>query len=250
MYTYRQLPATIDGIESLNFAAYWKSIKDKIEDLRNLPTWVTNHAMKLGVTYSNLKKEGNYAAANAMDLEIKKVNDDIVKAWKVKGFIDKYLPEWMAVANQSANNGAPIVASQTSSAQPQVVASQTPGVYVPLTTTQEVTGWLKSVVGLNGLGIAPLIPLSIAAIGGLTYTVTVGMSLWQDYKFKKDLTQQMIEGKVTSGQIAQVLTAARPPETLLEKVASQAGGNIATIAVLGGLGYLAFMYFTSKKALA
>ena len=247
MYTYRQLPATIDGIESLNFSAYWKSIKDKIEDLRNLPTWATNHAMKLGVTYSNLKAQGNHAAAEAMNLEIKKVNDDIAKAWKVKQYIEKYLPEWMSVANQSANNGAPIVPQQ---APPQVVASQTPGTYTPLTTTQEVTGWLKSVVGLNGLGIAPLIPLSIAAIGGLTYTVTVGMSLWQDYKFKKDLTQEMLQGKVTSGQIAQILTASRPPESLLEKVTTQAGGNIATIAILGGIGYLAFMYFTSKKALS
>lgn len=238
MYTYRQLPATVDGIETLNFSAYWQSIKDKIEDLRNMPTWVTNHAMKLGVAYSNFKKTGNHAAADAMNLEIKKVNDDIAKAWKVKGFIDRYLPEWMSVSSQAANNGAPIVPSQK------------PGVYVQPTTTQEVTGWLKSVVGLNGLGIAPLIPLSIAAIGGLTYTVTVGMSLWQDYKFKKDLTQEMLEGKVTSGQIAQILTSSRPPESLLEKVASQAGGNLATIAVLGGIGYLAFMYLTSKKALS
>lgn len=238
MYTYRQLPATIDGIESLNFAAYWQSIKDKIEDLRNLPTWATNHAMKLGVTYSNLQKAGKHAEAAAMDVEIKKVNDDIAKAWKVKGYIETYLPEWMSVSQQSASNGAPIVPSQR------------PGVYVQPTTTQEVTGWLKSVVGLNGLGIAPLIPLSVAAIGALTYTVTVGMSLWQDYKFKKDLTQQMIEGKVTSGQIAQVLTASRPPESLLEKVTTQAGGNIATIAILGGIGYLGFLYLTSKKAVS
>jgi len=218
MYTYRQLPATIDGIESLNFSAYWKSIKDKIEDLRNLPTWATNHAMKLGVTYSNLKKEGRYAEANAMDLEIKKVNDDIAKAWKVKQYIDRYLPEWMSVASGAANNGAPIVPTQNpATTTVPLVTTSKPTVYVEPTLTEDVTGWVKSWFGggsgVNGLGIAPLIPLSIAAIGGLTYTVTVGMSLWQDYKFKKDLTQQMIEGKVTSGQIAQVLTAARPPES-------------------------------------
>lgn len=255
MYTYRQLPSTIDGIESLNFSAYWKSIKDKIEDLRNLPTWATNHAMKLGVTYSNLKKAGNYAAANAMDTEIKKVNDDIAKAWKVKQYIDRYLPEWMSVANNAANNGAPIVPSQKPATTTVPVATtSTPTVYTQPSLTQDITGWVGSWFGsgsgVNGLGIAPLIPLSVAAIGGLTYTVTVGMSLWQDYKFKKDLTQQMIEGKVTSGQIAQVLTAARPPESLLEKVASQAGGNLATIAVLGALGYAAFWYLTSKKALS
>ena len=238
MYTYRQLPATIDGIESLNFAAYWAAIKERIEELRQLPTWATNHAMKLGITVTNLRNKGLHAQADAMALEGRKVNDDIAKAWKVKGYIDRYLPEWMSVSQKAAGSGAPIVPSQT------------PGVYVAPTTTQEVTGWLKSIVGLNGLGIAPLIPLSIAAMAGLTYTVTVGMSLWQDYRFKKDLTQSVIEGKVSAGQMAEIVTAARPPETLLEKVTTQAGGNLATIAVLGGIGYLAFMYLTSRKAVA
>ena len=242
MYTYDRMPATIDGIETLNFNSYWQAIKDRIGELRELPTWATNHAMKLGITVSNLEKKGDRRAIDAMKLEIQKVNDDIAKAWKVRQYIDQYLPQWMAVANQASGSGAPIV--------PTAKAPTTPQVYQEPTVTGWVKSWFTGVNGDHGLGIAPLIAISAAGIAALAYVVTVGMSLWQDYRFKKDLTQTVIEGKVTSGQMAEILTAARPPESIVEKIASQAGGNLATIAVLGALGYAAFWYLTSKKALS
>lgn len=242
MYTYGRMPATVDGIETLNFNAYWQAIKDRINDLRQLPVWATNHAMKLGITVSNLEKKGDRRAIDAMKIEIDKVNDDIAKAWKVKGYIDQYLPQWMAVANQASGSGAPIV--------PTTKAPTTPQVYQEPTVTGWIQSWFTGVNGDRGLGIAPLIAISAAGIAALAYVVTVGMSLWQDYRFKKDLTQSVIEGKVSSGQMAEILTAARPPETIVEKIASQAGGNLATIAVLGALGYAAFWYLTSKKALS
>jgi len=253
MYTYRQLPATIDGIESLNFNAYWQAVKDKIADLRELPTWATQHAMKLGIVVSSLQKQGKTQAIEAMQMEIRKVNDDIAKAWKVRGYIDTYLPQWMAVAGQGQGSGAPIV---TTTSAGKIVAPQQPmQAYVEPTLFQTAGGWVRSlfssgVDGHHGLGIAPLIAISATAIAALAYVVTVGMSLWQDYRFKKDLTQNVIEGKIASGQMADILTAARPPETVLEKITAQAGGNLATIAVLGVLGYAAFWYMTSKKALS
>lgn len=242
MYTYDRLPATVDGIETLNFNAYWQAIKDRIGELRELPTWATNHAMKLGITVSNLEKKGDQRAIDALKLEIQKVNDDIAKAWKVKQYIDQYLPQWMAVANQASGNGAPIV--------PTTKAPTTTQVYQEPTITGWVKSWFTGVDGDRGLGIAPLIAISAAGIAALAYVVTVGMSLWQDYRFKKDLTQAVIEGKVSSGQMAEIVTAARPPETIVEKIASQAGGNLATIAVLGALGYAAFWYLTTKKAIS
>lgn len=254
MYTYHRMPVAVNGIESLNFNSYWTAIKDKIADLRELPVWATNHAMKLGTTVSNLQKLGKTQAIEAMQLEIQKVNDDIAKAWKVRQYIDQYLPQWMAAAGQAQGSGAPIVpaVSQPTTA-PKVVAPQQQ--YVAPTLTQDVTGWVKSwfVDGLpqeRGLGIAPLIVISASGIAALSYVVTVGMSLWQDYKFKKDLTQNVIEGKVTSGQMAQILTAARPPETVIDKLVAQTGGNLATIAIIGAVGYAAFWYMTSKKALS
>ena len=252
MYTYHRMPVSINGVESLNFNSYWNAIKDKIADLRELPTWATNHAMKLGITVSNLEKLGKTQAIEAMQLGIRKVNDDIAKAWKVRGYIDTYLPQWMAAANQATGSGAPIVTTAT---QTKTVAPQQPvQVYTEPTLFQDATGWVKSlfgggVDGHGGLGIAPVIAISAAAIAALAYVVTVGMSLWQDYKFKKDLTQNVIEGKVTSGQMAQILTAARPPENLIEKITSQAGGNLLTIAAVAGIGYLAFNYIMTKKVL-
>lgn len=251
MYTYHRMPVSINGVESLNFNSYWNAIKDKIADLRELPTWATNHAMKLGITVSNLEKLGKTQAIEAMQLEIRKVNDDIAKAWKVRGYIDTYLPQWMAAANQATGSGAPIVTTAT---QTKTVAPQQPvQVYTEPTLFQDATGWVKSlfggVDGHGGLGIAPVIAISAVAIAALAYVVTVGMSLWQDYKFKKDLTQNVIEGKVTSGQMAQILTAARPPENLIEKITSQAGGNLLTIAAVAGIGYLAFNYIMTKKVL-
>lgn len=257
MYTHARLPMNLDGLESLNFASYWTAIKDKIEDLRNLPTWATNHAMKLGVTVSNLQKQGKTAEIEALSLEIRKVNDDIAKAWIVRQYIDQYLPQWMSVASSSTGSGAPIVPQQN--ATPVIAAPQQQVVqpYVQPTFAQEVTGWFGSLFGSGvhghndrGLGIIPILAISMStsAIAALAYVVTTGMSLWQDYRFKKDLTQSVIEGKVTSGQFAQIVTASRPPESFVEKITAQVGGNVATIAVLAGLGYLGFMYYTSKKS--
>jgi len=260
MYTEARLPASLEGIESLNFARYWNAIKNRIHDLRQLPVWATNHAMKLGLAVSKLEKQGNYAAIRGMDLEIKKVNDDIAKAWKVKGYIDKYLPSWMEAAGQA---GAPMVQATTGAGQMTVPPgtamvpqpTMRPGipVYREPTAVESVTGWVKS--WFSGVSTYPddrqlgVVPLVVAVVGlpALAYVVTTGMALYQDYVHKKDLTIATIEGKLTSGQAKDILTGGRPAESVFEKIGIGVGSNVLTIALIAGAGYLTLQYMMAKK---
>lgn len=262
MYTEQRLPASLNGIDSLDFSRYWNAIKTKINDLRNLPTWATNHAMKLGIVVSQLEKEGKYDAIKGMDLEIRKVNDDIAKAWKVKGYIDKYLPDWMATAN-AAGSGAPVVSTSNgpgqmtappSTATPPTATSKVT-VYQEPTLIQDVTGWVGSWFGGSGvqafpqdrnLGIIPIIA-TVVGLPALAYVVTTGMALWQDYVVKKDLTVEVIKGKLTSGQVKDILTGGRPAESIFEKIGIGVGSNVMTMLLVAGAGYLALQYMAGKK---
>lgn len=275
MYANRRMPGSLQGIESLNFATYWNAIKNRIHDLQMLPTWAVNHAMKLGIVVSRLQAMGRQDLVDGMQLEIRKVNDDIAKAWKVKGYVDQWLPKWMeAAVAQTA--GAPIVAPQTYAAptavapvptpesfgirqEPEGFGPMLPQVYVEPTMGQQVTGWLKSLVGLNdypservpydrGLGILPLVAVAVS-IPALAYCVTTGMALYQDYITKKDLTADVILGKLTSGQAKDILTGPRPAEGggIFANIATGVGTNIGTMAIVGIAGYLAFMYFMTPK---
>ena len=75
------------------------------------------------------------------------------------------------------------------------------------------------------------------------------MALYQDYVTKKDLTQAVIEGKLSSGQAADIIVAARPTEGggMLQQIGIGVGTNIGTMLLIGGAAYLAFMYYTNKK---
>jgi len=261
MYTPGRLPASLDGIESLNFFQYWNAIKNKINDLRQLPVWATNHAMKLGLVVSKLQREGKHQAVAGMELEIRKVNDDIAKAWKVKGYIDKYLPDWMAAAN---TNGAPIVqATQGPGQMVTVPAPITPSVtmrpgipvYQEPSLAQQLKGWVGSWFGSGGvsafpqdggLGFVPIVA-TIVGLPALAYVVTTGMALYQDYYYKKDLTTATIEGKLTSGQTKDLLTGSRPAESVFEKLGIGVGSNLVTMALVAGAGYIAFQYIMTKK---
>jgi len=262
MYTEQRLPASLNGIESLDFARYWNAVKGKLNDLKNLPTWTTNHAMKLGMVVSQLEKEGNYEAIKGMDLEIRKVNDDIAKAWKVKGYIDKYLPDWMAAAN-AASGGAPVVATTSGAGQmiappttaTPPVATQKVTVYQQPTLAQDIKGWVGSWFGGSGVQAFPqdgrlgVLPLVAAAVGlpALAYVVTTGMALWQDYVVKKNLTIEVIKGKLTSGQVKDILTGGRPAESVFEKIGIGVGSNVMTMVLVAGAGYLALQYMATKK---
>ena len=274
MYATRKMPGSLQGIESLNFATYWNAIKNKIFDLQQLPTMAVNHAMKLGIVVSKLQAMGRQDLVETMQLEIRKVNDDITKAWKVKGYLDQWLPHWLEVAAAQAG-GTPVVAAPAYAGditppvptiesfgirqEPEGFGPGQPQVYVEPSLPQQIAGWMKSLVGLNdfsaeripqerGLGFLPLIAVAVS-IPALAYIVTTGMALYQDYVMKKDLTAEVILGKLTSGQVKDILTNPRPPEMggMFSNIATGIGTNIGTMAVVGVVGYLAFMYFMTPK---
>lgn len=252
MYANARLSGTVAGIDSINISMYWNAIKDRLADLRMLPTWCTNHAMKLGITVTNLKAKGRMDLVALLEDEIRKVNDDITRAWKVKNYVDQWAPEWMVAAQQAA--AGPVIASAAQTPATSVPAP-TAGFpqyqYQPKTVTQEVTGWISSWFGgggVHGLGALPII-LSAAALAALAYCVTTGMALYQDYVTKKDLSQAVIEGKLTSGQAADIIVAARPPESSLSLgIGAGIGGSAMLIVAAIGL-YWALVINKSTKAI-
>lgn len=194
MLAVSKLPASLSGIESLNFFNYWNVIKDKIQELQELGYHISQYQQKLGVARANLIAKGFPDKAKLLDDEIKKVQDDLDKWWKVKGYIDKYLPEWLK-ASQSGT-----VVSQSS-------------------------------VG-NVLEALPVI-ITIAAITALTYVVTTGMSLLADYKYRKSVTTDVIEGRLTSGAGAELLKITSSGEGFFSKLGLGAGVVLPIIAVIG-----------------
>lgn len=95
MISYARLPgSSLAGLDMFNFSSYWNAIKNKIAELQALGPVISVHQQKLGVARYNLLQRGRADLASLLDDEIKKVQDDLDKWWRVKGYIDKYLPEW------------------------------------------------------------------------------------------------------------------------------------------------------------
>ena len=210
--------------------------------------------MKLGITVTNLRAKGRTDLVALLDTEIAKVNDDITRAWKVKGYVDTYAPQWLMAAGAAAQG--PVISSVANIPNAPVRSTTPVPSYTPPTAIEEVAGWFGSlfsgggVSGIperQGLGVLPIV-LSAAALAALAYCVTTGMALYQDYVTKKDLTQAVIEGKMSSGQAADIIVASRPPEGggVLHQIGVGVGTNIGTIAILAGISYLGFMYLTQK----
>lgn len=98
--------------------------------------------------------------------------------------------------------------------------------------------------GSSGLGF---IILPIVAIVALAYCVNVGMALLQDYQIKMNLTQDVIEKKITAGQAAEVLSIPRVPGAIettikdtLGSVGLGLGFGIPTALLVGGGIYLLY----------
>lgn len=91
-------------------------------------------------------------------------------------------------------------------------------------------------------GVVPLV-LGAAAIGALGYAVNTGMALYQDYQFKSQLTQAVIDQKITSGQMTEIISVPRE-EGILEKVVGRVGLGIGigvpTVLLVGGGLYVLF----------
>ena len=96
MISYQRLPgSSLAGLDMFNFSSYWNVLKNKIAELQALGPVISVHQQKLGVAKYNLLQRGRADLASQLDDEIAKVQDDLDKWWRVKGYIDKYLPEWM-----------------------------------------------------------------------------------------------------------------------------------------------------------
>jgi hypothetical protein len=196
MYTFKRMSGSLDGI--FDYTGYWNALKNKIAELQGLGFHISTYQQRLGVAHTRLKARGRPDLAEVLEDEIKKAQNDLDKWWKVKGYIDKYLPEWMMI-----DKGASVAPS--------------------------------------GLSMVPL-AISVAAIGGLTYVVTTGLALLQDYSFKKHLTEAVIEGKVSSGQAAEILSVPREKgvlERVTENVGTTVGIGLPVLLLIGGGIYVA-----------
>lgn len=198
MYSFGKMPGGLSGVmDMFNMKSYWDTIKGKIAELQQLGYQISLHQQKLGVAKYNLEAKGRKDIADLLADEIVKVQDDLNKWWKVKGYIDTYLPQWMTI-DQGAK--APT----------------------------------------SGVGAVPLV-LGAAAIAALAYVVNVGMALMQDYAFKSKLTAAVIEGKMTSGQAAEVLSVPREKgvlEEVVSKVGTGLGFGIPAVLMIGAGLYL------------
>lgn len=194
MLSYSRLPASLSGIDTMQFFQYWNVIKNRIEEFRRLPNTVTDYLIKLGTTVTKLQAKGRQDMADLLKDDIRKTNDDLTKAWKVKNTIDKYLPEWVKVA--------------------------------------ESGGGVKS-----NLSALPIV-LGIAAIAGLTFVVTTGMALVQDYSFKKSVTTAVIEKQLTPEAGGTILQVTRPSEGVLDKLGLGVGIGLPVLLLVGLVGYV------------
>lgn len=215
MISYQRLPGRLNQ-QALNGVSdwfgmptwvrdYWAVVKTNIQNIRDTGPKITQYWARISAAQQTLVNRGDTRGAGVLDDELKKIADDMQKWSKVKQYIDDYLPQWMGLDEPS-----------------QVVASPASAV--------------------SGLGFVPLI-LSAFAIAALSYVVTTGMALYQDYQFKQGLTQAVIEQKLTAGQEREILSVPKS-EGIFEKVVSTVGVSAAfgipTALVIGGGLYLLF----------
>jgi hypothetical protein len=203
MYSYRKLPASnqLDGImDMFNMRSYWNALKGKIAEIQGLGLKISTYQQRIAVAQQTLLKRGNTSGAAALGDELLKIQDDLDKWWKVKGYIDSYLPQWVKL-----DEGA--VTSPTS-----------------------------------GVGMVPFVLAGMALVA-LAYCVNVGMALLQDYQFKSQLTQAVIDQKLSTGQMADILSIPKS-EGVFEKVIGTVGVGVGigipTVLLVGGGLYLLF----------
>lgn len=93
-----------------------------------------------------------------------------------------------------------------------------------------------------GVSAVPFV-LAGMALTALAYCVNVGMALLQDYAFKSQLTQAVIDQKISTGQMTDILSVPRS-EGIFEKVISNVGIGVGigvpTVLLIGGGLYVAF----------
>jgi hypothetical protein len=207
MYTYRAMvasrPSNVSGLDMFNFSSYWNTIKNKINELQQLGYTISLHQQKLGVAYSSLKARGRDDVAEQLQDEIAKTQDDLNKWWKVKGYIDTYLPEWAKADQPGAvvtNNlsvlpvvmGAAAIAAlayvvntgmallQDYAFKSKLTAAvieqkMTSGQAAEILSVPREKGVIEEVVSKVGTGLGFGLPVLLLVGGGLYLVITTGM---------------------------------------------------------------------------
>ena len=213
MYTFRVMPATVrisksgqlDGImDMFNVKSYWASLRGKIGELQALGLKISTYQQRIAVAQQKLFARGTADGdrlAHVLDDELTKINDDLQKWWKVKGYIDSYLPQWVGL-DANISNGP-----------------------------------------TSGVGLIPVVLAGMALVA-LAYCVNTGLALLQDYAYKSQLTQDVIDQKLSTGQMTDILSISRTSggvfESVIDKVGIGAGIGIPTALIVAGVLYVAF----------
>jgi hypothetical protein len=210
MISYQRLPGrhsrqALDGISDWFgmptwVKDYWQVVKANIQAIQDTGPKISTHQQRIAVAQQTLLSRGDTANANALSDELLKIQDDLDKWWKVKGYLDTYLPQWAKL------------------------------------DTNEVI----MQPGSAALGIVPFILAGMALVA-LAYVVNTGMALVQDYMYKSQLTQAVIDQKISSGQMKDILSVSKE-EGIIERVVGTVGVGAAfgipTALVIGGGLYL------------
>jgi hypothetical protein len=220
MYTYRklsgssQLDGIVDDITTQVQAAtagwfgmpswvrsYWAIVKQKVNDIIATGPKISTYQQRIAIAQQILLKRGDTSHAAALDDELVKINDDLQKWWKVKGYIDTYMPQWAMLDTNEA-----------------IVQ---PG---------------------SGVGMVPFI-LAGMALTALAFVINTGMALVQDYAYKSQLTQDVIDKKISTGQMNDILSIPRDEgvvEKVIGKVGAGLGFGIPTAVLVAGGAYLLY----------
>ena len=206
MYTFKSMPGSsgLSGVmDMFNAKAYWTALKGKIAELQALGPQISIHQQNLGVARYNLLQRGDQVHAALLDDEIKKVQDDLDKWWKVKGYIDQYLPDWMQIDQNvsvgptsgvgfvfilagmalialayTVNTGMALLQDyQYKKMLTTAVIEQkmTSGQAAEILSVPRQEGVLETVVGKVGVGLGFGIPTALLVVGGAYLLFASGM---------------------------------------------------------------------------
>lgn len=94
------------------------------------------------------------------------------------------------------------------------------------------------------LGFIFTLPIAIAAVGGLTFVASKGISLLKDYAVQRKVLQDLENEIITAEQAATVLQATNKTG---KPFVSLFGGSSSTIPIVMGVGLLAMLFLSKKK---
>ena len=205
MISYKRLPGSkgLDGwFDAIDFNTYWNAMKGKVAEIYATGLRISTYQQRIAIAQQKAWKAGNLNAGGALDLELQKVDDDLQKWWKVKTALDTWLPKFMQIERQQADEAK-----------------------------------------TSGVGVIPALILGVTGIAALAYIVNTGLALVQDYQFKMQLTQDVIDKKISTGQMTDILSVPKKEDILektLDKVGLGIGVGIPTALLVGGGLYLLF----------